>query len=125
MPDFLGSAVVGNSGMAVIRISHQLPAVVWEISQISASVGPSSTAGNVGIFKNNQLIAPTANLTPIVTPANQNFIGQTASGDPYVYIQATDEVEIVISSVSSGDSVNIRAQYKEYHENDAAIEGIA
>lgn len=122
--DWLQSSQIGSTGMATAEITHQNAAVVWEIEQVSVTVGPNSTGGNVAIYKNNNLVAPTSILVPQVSPSGgQKTIGQTAAGLPYVYIQASDKLQIVVSGAASGDNMNVRAQIREYPLSDPAVRG--
>lgn len=125
MPDSLSSSVIVNAQkMATVRIKQNNPAMVWEIQQITVTVGPASTSGNVGIFKNGNMVTPTSALTPVVTVLGTNAIGQTAAGLPYVYIQASDELEIIVSSATAGDQVTTRAQYREVDSSDPIVRGM-
>lgn len=122
--DWLQSVQVGSNGMATAIITHQNASAVWEIEQVSVTVGPNSTTGNVAIYKNGNLVAPTSLLVPQVAPAgNQTTVGQTAAGLPYAYIQASDQLQIVISGAASGDHMNVRAQIREYPLSDPAVRG--
>lgn len=124
MPDWLSSSVTVANTKATVSMKQNNPAVVWEVQQITVNVGPSSTAGNVGIFKNGNMVTPTSALTPAVTATGIATIGQTAAGLPYVYIQASDELEVVVSSVTNGDSVTVRAQYREIDSSDPLVRGM-
>ena len=125
MPDNLTSSIrVNVSGMAVVRIKQNNPAMVWEIQQVTITVGPNSNNGNVGIFKNGNMVTPTSALTRVVNQTGVSSIGQTAAGLPYVYLQASDELQIVISSATSGDQVTTRAQYREIDSSDPIVRGM-
>jgi hypothetical protein len=110
--------------MAVVRIKQNNPAMVWEIQQVTITVGPNSNNGNVGIFKNGNMVTPTSALTRVVNQTGVSSIGQTAAGLPYVYLQASDELQIVISSATSGDQVTTRAQYREIDSSDPIVRGM-
>jgi hypothetical protein len=97
--------------------------VTWEVQQISVSVGPASQSANVVVFKNGNLVAPTSALVPQVNQYGIGSLGQTASGLPYVYIAATDELEVVVNTATLGDAVTVRAQYREYPTNDPNMVG--
>jgi hypothetical protein len=125
MPDWLSSSVkVASNGMATVQLKQNNPAQVWEVQQITVNVGPSSTAGNVGIFKNGNMVTPTSALTPAVTSNGISTISQTAGGLPYLYVQASDEVEIVVSSATANDTVTVRAQYREIDSSDPMVRGM-
>jgi hypothetical protein len=125
MPDWLSSSVkVASNGMATVQLKQNNPAQVWEVQQITVNVGPSSTAGNVGIFKNGNMVTPTSALTPAVTSNGIPTISQTAGGLPYLYVQASDEVEIVVSSATANDTVTVRAQYREIDSSDPMVRGM-
>lgn len=125
MPDWLSSSVtVSGSGTATVLLKQNNPSVCWEVQQVTVNVGPYSTTGNVGVFKNGNMVAPTSALTPVVTANGVSSIGQTAGGLPYVYIQAADELEIVISSATANDKVTVRAQYREIPLTDPLVRGM-
>lgn len=125
MPDWLSSSVrVNSSGMATVLLKQNNPSVCWEVQQITINVGPASTAGNVGVFKNGNMVAPTSALTPVVTSSGVASIGQTAAGLPYIYVQAADELEVVVSSATANDQVSVRAQYREIPLTDPLVRGM-
>jgi hypothetical protein len=123
MPDWLGQASVSAAGMAVVEISHNNAAAIWEIEQISSSVGPASTTGNVVIWKNNNMVAPTSVLFPQIDQFGNKSIGQTAAGLPYVYISASDRIEVVVSNATVNDNLTVRAQYREFAQYDPEMLG--
>jgi hypothetical protein len=123
MPDWLGQNPVIAGGTATVLLSQNNPAVVWEVQQIGCSVGPASTSGNIVIFKNGNLVAPTAILAPQVNTAGTSSIGQTAAGLPYVYVNASDTLQIIASAVTVGDTLTVRAQYREFNSSDEEMRG--
>ena len=123
MPDWLGQAIVASTGIATVTINQNNASTIWEIEQVSATVGPSSTSANVAIFKNGQLVAPTSALVPQINSAGTESIGQTAAGVPYVYVNASDHVDIVVNGATSGDMMSVRAQYREFPQSDPSMAG--
>lgn len=123
MPDWLGQANVDVNGLAVVTINQNNASTCWEVEQISVSVGPASDVANVAIFKNGNLVAPTSALVPQVNGAGITAIGQTASGLPYVYVNASDHLDIVVNSASVGDLMTARAQYREFPLSDPNMAG--
>lgn len=123
MPDNLGQATVASNGIGMITIAHHLSPIVWQVEQISVVVGPNSTGGNVAIFKNGNLVAPTSALVPQIDVLNTPSIGQTAAGLPYVYIGGSDILQIIVNGATSGDTISYRAQYVEYQLSDPQVYG--
>lgn len=123
MPDWLGQAPIGSTGLGSVLLKQNNASVIWEIQQIGVSVGPTSTTANVVIYKNGNLVAPTSALVPQVNSIGATSLGQTAAGLPYVYTQATDELEIIVSSATAGDTITVRAQYREFPNNDPNMVG--
>jgi hypothetical protein len=123
MPDWLGQAKVAATGLATVLLSQNNPAVVWEVQQVGASVGPKSLSANVAIFKNGNLVAPTSALVPQVNANGDASIGQAASGLPYVYVSASDTLQIVVNGGTAGDTLTVRAQYREFNSNDSNMIG--
>lgn len=123
MPDWLGQASINANGVGVVRITHDNPAVVWEMEQISGSVGTTSTSGNIAIFKNGNLVAPTSSLVPQINADGISGIGQTAAGLPYAYLSASDELQVVVNGATSGDTLTVRAQYREFPSDDPNVRG--
>ena len=121
--DWLDSQTVAST-KATSRLKTNNPAVVWIVEQISVVVGPTSTSGNVTVFLNGNMVTPTSALTPIVTSTGATAIGQTAAGLPYLYLHATDELSVVATSVTNGDTLVVRAQYREVSSVDRMVEGI-
>lgn len=114
--------VASNMATSILKTNN--PAVVWIIEQISVTVGPASTTGNVTIFLNGNMVTPTSALTPIVTVTGANAIGQTAAGLPYLYLHATDELKVVATSVTNNDLMTVRMQYREVDSGSAQVQGI-
>lgn len=123
MPDWLGQSPIGANGVGTVLISQDNPAVVWEIEQVGVSVGPTSISGNVVVWKNNNLVAPTAALVPQVSQYGIATIGQAAAGLPYVYLNASDTMQIVVNGAAPGDAVTVRAQYREFNSSDPNMIG--
>jgi hypothetical protein len=123
MPDWLGQANVGANGIATVTLTQQNPAVVWEVQQLSASIYGKSVSANVVIWKNNNMVAPTAILVPQVDQYGATSIGQTASGLPYLYVNASDQIQIVVSQATNGDRLTVRAQYREFNSADPNMIG--
>lgn len=123
MPDWLGQSPINASGVGVVRLTHDNPAVVWEIQQISGSVGIQSKSGNIAVFKNGNLVAPTSALIPQVNADGISGIGQTAAGLPYAYLSASDEIQIVVNAAINGDILTVRAQYREFPSDDPNVRG--
>lgn len=123
MPDWLGQSKVAANGIGTVLLHQNNASTIWEVEQVSVSVGPASTSGNVVIYKNGNLVAPTSALAPQVSAAGIPSLGQTADGLPYVYINASDELEIVVSSATANDQLTVRAQYREFPNSDANMSG--
>lgn len=121
--EWLDSQKVANT-QAKSLLKTNNPAVIWIAEQISATVGSASTAGNVSIFLNGNMVTPTSALTPIITATGANAIGSTAAGLPYVYLHATDELSIMATSVVNGDLMTVRIQYREVSATDPSVQGI-
>lgn len=128
MPDWLGpqntTNVVPASGTLVVELNHQKPNIIWQVEQVTASVGPASTSGQLGVFKNGYPIGPAAVLAPLVSPAGAPSISQTFAGDPYVYIEASDKIQVVVTGATPGDTVIVRGQYREFNKNDPSVAGV-
>lgn len=120
--EFLDNVTVAST-KATSRLKTNNPAVVWIVEQVSVSVGPASTAGNVTIYLNGNMVTPTSALTPIVTIVGTNAIGQTAAGDPYLYLHATDELTVIGTALTNGDLMTVRAQYREVSSSDPIVGG--
>lgn len=123
MPDWLGQAVVDADGIAVVTINQNNASTCWEIEQVSVSVSPGAAGANVAIFKNGNLVAPTSSLVPQINAAGISAIGQTAAGLPYVYVNASDHLDVVVNSATVGDSMTVRAQYREFPISDPNMSG--
>lgn len=123
MPDWLGQSPVAASGIGTVLLHQNNASTIWEVEQIGVSVGPASTSANVVIYKNGNLVAPTSALAPQVSSAGIPSLGQTADGLPYVYINASDELEIVVSGATTGDQLTVRAQYREFPKDAVDMAG--
>ena len=128
MPDYMapreGPVVVNAAGFAMVPVKQNNASKVWLVEQVTATVGPATTNGTLGIFKNNFPIGPAAVLSPIVTPSNTKAVGQTFAGEPYVPLGASEELEVVLAGCTPGDQVTVRVQYKEFDVHDPRIAGV-
>lgn len=118
MPDWLGQATVSSGGTAQVIMEHNLAGIMWEVEEISVRTGRVASATTASIFKNGNLVAPSAALTPL--PVGQ---GTAAGGLPYEYLTSSDELEIMVQGATAGDVVTVRAQYREFQMNDPAVSG--
>lgn len=118
MPDWLGQSTVASNGTSTVNMKHNLNGIVWEVEEVSVRTGQVASATTASIFKNGNLVAPSAALTPL--PTGQ---GTAAGGLPYEYLTASDELEIQVQGAVSGDTVTVRAQYREFQSNDPAVVG--
>lgn len=123
MPYWRSQATVAANGRATATINQNNASTIWEIEQISASVGPASQSGNVAVFQNGALVAPTSALVPQVDPNGIASIGQAAAGLPYVYMTASDHIDIVVTGATPGDLLTVWAQYREFPLNDPSMAG--
>lgn len=118
MPDWLGQATVASNGTASVDMKHNISAVMWEVQQVSTSTGQISSACTSFIKKNGNLVAPSAALTPLDVGQ-----GSTAAGLPYVYLTASDTLTMKVQGALAGDTLVVRAQYREFLLGDPEVEG--
>ena len=119
MPDFLGQAKVAADGTASISINHNKNGIVWIVEQISTQTGKLSSACTSFILLNDNVVAPSAALTPLGT------LGQatTAAGLPYVYLNASDTITVNVQGAVVGDQMTVRAQFQEVLATDPLVRG--
>lgn len=118
MPWFLGQAVVGSNGQASVRIQHNTDSVFWQVEQITGTLGNQTSNPSLTILTNGNVTAPTSAMVPGPTG-----ISQTASGDPYIYIRATDFIDIIATGAIPGDTLTVNAQYRFFLVSDPRIDG--
>lgn len=123
MPDWLGQSQVAANGIGTVLMHQNNASTIWEVEQIGVSVGPASTSANVVVFKNGNLVAPTSALVPQVNSAGIASLGQAAAGLPYVYINASDELEIIVNGATPNDQITVRGQYREFPISDPNMAG--
>lgn len=118
MPDWLGQSTVISAGTAEVDLNHNLAGIMWEIESVSVRTGQVSSACTASIYKNGNLVTPSAALTPL--PAGQ---GTAAGGLPYEYLTSSDVLQIRVQGAVSGDYMTVRAQYREFLSTDPAMQG--
>jgi len=118
MPDWLGQANIAATGTATVTLRHNTSGIVWEIQQITTQTNTVAPATTTFIKKNGIVVAPSASLTPV-------DVGQaaTAGGLPYLYINGADVITIQVQGGASGDTMTVRAQYREFHDTDPDMIG--
>lgn len=118
MPDFLGQSRIAANGTASVLVDHNLAGIIWEVEQITAQIGVVSSAATAFVKKNGVTVAPSAALTPIDTG-----MAATAGGLPYVYLNASDILSVQVQGATAGDTLTVRAQYREWHDTDSGMIG--
>jgi hypothetical protein len=119
MPDWLGQAKVDANGNASITMNHNKSGIFWIVEQVSTQTGKVSSACTSWITLNGSLVAPSAALTPIGSSGQ----GTTAAGLPYVYLSASDQLNINVQGAIAGDQMTIRSQYQEVLATDPLVRG--
>lgn len=114
MKSYLAQAQNDGTGNAVVRISHNLSGIIWEVQQITGYIPSNELTSQIGIYINGSPVAPAAALTTITGPLGSSVNCQTFGGQPYLYLFASDEIEVICSGLTNANStLSVRAQYKE------------
>jgi len=119
-PTFQGQGTVGSNGMTSVDITHDLPAIIWQVRQISAvtqKVG--SAAATCALYRNGYLLSPTAIFVPL-------DVGQgiAAGGLPYIYIGASDKITLKVFGAVAGDTLTLTAEYRSFSADDPVLDGL-
>lgn len=120
MPIFLGQAVSNALGVAEVDISHPNSNVIWEVSQISVGTNKASTAAGCTIQHNGVIVCP----TNAMSIQSNGGMGAAAAGEPYLYIAASEIIQVICTGLAVGDLMTVRGQYQEYPTWDARIAGV-
>lgn len=116
--DFLIQGMCDANGNGSVRITHDISSLMWEVEQVSVVTGKVSSACTSFIKINGNLVAPSAALTPLDVGQ-----GATAGGLPYVYLHASDHLDVFVQGAQAGDSITARAQYREFQLTDSEVQG--
>lgn len=107
-PNWTAQATIANAQTSVsIPISNGGYETVWVIEQIGVSYSVNSDAPAASVYFNGQLYSGPAQFIPLGSSLGQSFGGQ-----PYLYAESDDDLEVVITNGSAGAIVNIQVQYR-------------
>lgn len=91
---------------------------VWAFEQISVSYSISTDAPTVSILKNGVLYSGAAQFLK-----GNPGLGQTFGGVPYLYLEASDELDIVVQNGTAGAQVKAICQYRIINYDDPELAG--
>lgn len=91
---------------------------VWAFEQIAVSYSVGTDAPTVSIIKNGVIYAGAAQFL-------KGFpgLGQTFGGLPYLYLEASDELDIVVQNGTAGAQVKAICQYRIIDYSDDELSG--
>lgn len=119
MPDF---TVTAKTTGASIKVPVQLndSFYIYEIEQITVQyTGGANDAPNGAILKNGVAYGGAAPLMPGIVG---NTLSQTWAGDPHLWMEVTDDVEVQLVNCTAGATVVVFAQYLRYRANDPDVQ---
>lgn len=99
---------------------------VWVVEQITATYSNNTEAVAASVTQNNVVITG-GPLVRSSIPGATNLV-QTFAGNPYIYIEAVDKVQVNFSitggeQLSAGATAAIYVQYRELTYNDPELSG--
>lgn len=103
MPDLTISQKVGASGLARLDFIHGKTGIQWIVSQLSNSTSPFRVGSTLSIQRNNLYVTS----TPLAS-------GDTATGPPFLLLNAADVLSFIFSGMTSGDQVLATIYYSEH-----------
>lgn len=107
-PNYLQSATIPTGQTSVnLDISHSFTEHLWVIEQIGINYSTAGDAPQVAIYVDGQLYSGPAQMVP--TPGG---LGQSFGGQPYLYVENDDSVQIQVTNGSAGAIVTIQVQYR-------------
>lgn len=116
--DFLAQGTCDANGKGTVRVTHDVSSLIWEVEQVSVVTGQVSSSCTAFVKVNGNLVAPSAALTPLDVGQ-----GATAGGLPYVYLHASDHLDVFVQGAKAGDTLTLRAQYREFQLTDPEVQG--
>lgn len=116
-PPYVNTGVTA-SGAVTIPVVHNTNESVWEVQQITVKYGATTGTPRVQINVNGEVYSGPA----VMLPGN-GFLGQTFGGYPYLYMENSDRVTVVISNAANGISVTVRVQYRTIPKGASELEG--
>lgn len=101
-----------------IPLNHSNRTEVWVMEQIVVLYPNANDAPQAAINQNG---APFSGAAPLI-PGSSGLM-QTFGGLPYLYAEAADDVECVITNASVGVNVIVRCQVRRIGYNDPELQG--
>lgn len=106
--DLTNQATVDATGAASVTFGPQAAGVVWEVQQVTLETLDNS-ASNAILVKNNSF---TICASPLFVNTAGAGVSATATGPPYVYLQAQDILTALINGAMPGDQLTVSWIYR-------------
>lgn len=112
-----GQIATGQTSVS-IPITNNGYETVWVIEQIAISYSKVGDTPTVSILLDGNLYAGPAQMIPISTG-----LGQTFGGQPYLYLESDDNLQIQIQGGTAGASVLVQVQYRQISYGHDELQG--
>lgn len=109
---YTATGTVDVNGNCVIPIRHNGYEKVLEIQQITVNYGTQGDQPTVQITLNGEVYSGGAVMLPSLGKGQAGGLAQTFGGQPYLYMEAHDVVNVEVGNGSLGTIVTVRAQYR-------------
>lgn len=101
-----------------IPLNHSLRTEVWVFEQITVLYPGTTDAPQVAINQNG---GPFSGAAPMI-PGSTGLM-QTFGGLPYLYAEAADDIECVITNATAGKAVVVKCQVRKIGYDDPELQG--
>jgi hypothetical protein len=107
MPVKAETARAGVAGTAQVRVQQNRSGIQWVLSQFSCDSVPQRAAASVTVKLNGQYVT------------SSPFLPQTASGQPFITLNASDVLTADFAGLTNGDVAIFNLFYAETHWGNA------
>ena len=109
---YTNQGTVDVNGNCVIQIKHNGYEKVLELQQITVNYGTQGDQPTVQITLNGEVYSGGAVMLPSLGKGQAGGLAQTFGGQPYLYMEAHDVVNVEVGNGSMGTLVTVRVQYR-------------
>ena len=118
-PNWIVTAKIAAGQTSVsIPVNHNGYEVVWVIEQLAVNYSVAGDTPTVSIMFDGSLYSGPAQMIPI-----SSGLGQSFGGQPYLYVEADDDLEVLIQGGTAGALITVQVQYRQISYNHDELQG--
>lgn len=118
-PNWTVQAVIPAAQTSVgVSIAHNGYETLWVVEQIAVSYNKAGDTPTVSLQLDGNLYAGPAQMIPI-----SSGLGQTFGGQPYLYLESDDNLQVLIQGGTAGAGITVQVQYRQISYGHDELQG--